>query len=274
MEPRRAVFITGAASGIGRATAALFHREGWLVGAHDVDDDGLVTLAAELGDGCVTAHLDVTDKSAFDAAINEFASHSGGRLDLMFNNAGIAAAGNFDEVPFEKSLEVVNVNLVGVLNGVHASIPLLRQTDNSLSFITCSSSALFGTPGLAVYSATKHAVKGLTEGLSVELARYGVRAADVLPGIIDTAIWQSVRYEAGEAVSTLEAVPKMNETRTDSSRTISPDEVAACVLRAYDGDRLHWYVPPDLEDHNAAGESPEEIRDRMIGEQAPRTQRT
>lgn len=249
---RRAIFITGAASGIGRATAVLFHREGWLVGAHDVDDAGLATLQEELGEGCVTARLDVTDKAAFDLAIAAFGDHTGGRLDLMFNNAGIAAGGNFDEIPFEKTLEVVDVNLVGVLNGIHAAVPLLRETEDSLCFTTCSSAALSGTPGLAVYSATKFAVKGLTEALSVEFDRYGVRAADVLPGIIDTAIWDSVRYENGEAVATFESVPRVNQDRTDASRTISPEAVAECVLRAYAEDRIHWYVPEELGERDRA----------------------
>ncbi|MDH3706071.1 MAG: SDR family oxidoreductase [Acidimicrobiia bacterium] len=267
MRRDRSIFITGAASGIGRATAELFHREGWLVGAHDVNGDGLDALRQELGDGCVTAQLDVRDKQAFDAAMAAFGARTDDHLDLMFNNAGIAAGGPFDQVPFQTSLDIVDINLVGVLNGVHAAIPLLKRTENSLCFTTSSSAALFGTPGLAVYSATKFAVFGLTEALSVELAPHGVRAADVLPGIIDTAIWSSVRYEDGEAVDTLEIVPRLNESRTDASRTISPDAVAECVLAAYHDDQLHWYVPPELQDRSrTAAESAEQIRDRMIAE--------
>jgi len=240
-----------------------------MVGAHDVDEEGLGTLKQELGDGCITTHLDVRDKRAFDAAMTAFGDQTGDRLDLMFNNAGIAAAGPFDQIPFDKTVDIVDINLVGVLNGVHAATPLLKRTENSLCFTTSSSAALFGAPGLAVYSATKFAVFGLTEALSVELAPHGVRAADVLPGIIDTAIWNSVRYEDGEEVATLGSIPRRNETHTDASRTISPDAVAECVLRAYHEDRLHWYVPPELEDrHRTPTESPEQIRDRMIAERA------
>jgi NAD(P)-dependent dehydrogenase (short-subunit alcohol dehydrogenase family) len=118
-----------------------------------------------------------------------FAGCANDRLDILFNNAGIAVFGFLDEVPFEKVIDTVNINLIGVLNGIHASLSLLKQTENSLCFSTSSSEAGFGTPGMAVYGATKVALKALTEAMSVELARHGSRAADVSPGIIDTPLW-------------------------------------------------------------------------------------
>jgi len=265
MKQQRAIFITGAASGIGRATAVLFHEKGWFVGCYDVDEDALQRLQKELGSGCVTSCLDVRDKVGFDLAVAGFAEHTGSRLDVMFNNAGIAVGGHFEEMPFDKIMDMVNTNFIGVLNGIYAAIPLLKQTENSLCFTTSSSAATFGAPGLAVYAATKFGVKGLTEALSVELARYGSRAADVLPGIIDTAIWKSDRYVDGEVASTFESVPRMNAGRSDASRTIAPSEVAACVWNAYHGNELHWYVPPELvEREREKLESPERMRDEMI----------
>ena len=136
MAHKKTIFITGAASGMGRATALLFHGKGWYVAGYDVDQQGLAGLAAELGDSGITRTLDVTDKGAFDRSMAEFSELTEGRLDIMYNNAGIGASGYFDEIPFEKTLEVVNVNLIGVLNGIHAAIPLLRHTDNSLNFTT------------------------------------------------------------------------------------------------------------------------------------------
>ena len=85
-------------------------------------------------------------------------------------------------------MRVLEVNFVGVVNGVYAGIPLLKRTPNSLCFSTSSSAALFGMPRSGMYAATKFAVKGLTEALSVELARFGSRAADVMPALIDTPI--------------------------------------------------------------------------------------
>lgn len=262
----KTIFITGAASGIGRSTAKLFHAKGWFVAAYDVDGKGLQSLQEELGENCTVSELDVTDKNAFEVAMRAFSRLTGNRLDLMFNNAGIAVGGFFDEVPFDQIMAVVNVNFIGVLRGIHLAIPLLKETDNSLCFTTSSSAATFGSPGLATYAATKHGVKGLTEALSVELARYGVRAADVLPGIIDTAIWHvSQRYANGEVVSTFEDVPANMADRTDASRLISPDEVAQCVWNAYHSDQLHWYVPAEVvEQDKAKARSPEAVRDAMI----------
>jgi NAD(P)-dependent dehydrogenase (short-subunit alcohol dehydrogenase family) len=262
----KSIFITGAASGIGRATAELFHEKGWFVGCYDVDTDALENLRQELGGNCLTSSLDVRDKDSFDAAMAAFSEITDGRLDIMFNNAGITVGGYFDEVPFDKIIDIVNINFVGVLNGTHAAIPLLKQTENSLCFNTCSSAAIFGSAGMAVYSATKFAVKGFTEAMSVELARFGSRASDVLPGIIDTPLWLSNRYVDGKAVATFEKTPKRNADRTDASRTIAPSEVAEAVWNAYHGNKLHWYVPPELENNTRRKETPEEIRDAIIAQ--------
>ena len=264
---QKSIFITGAASGIGLATATLFHQKGWFVGCYDVDEDALQRLQEELGDRCVTSCLDVRDKEAFDAAMASFAEHTGGQLDVMFNNAGITSGGYFDEVPFDKIMDIVNVNLVGVLIGVYAAIPLLKKTENSLCFTTSSSAATFGSPGMATYAATKHAVKGFTEALSVELARFGCRAADVLPGIIDTPLWKSNHYSDGEVVATFEKVPERNAGRKDASRTIDPSEVAESVWSAYNGNKLHLYVPPELVERDKAKmDSPEAMRDEQIAQ--------
>ena len=266
---KKSIFITGAASGIGRATATFFHKKGWFVGCYDIDAEALQALETELGDNCVSSYLDVRDKEGFDAAMASFAEQTGGRLDIMFNNAGMAVGGNLDNVPFDKIMDMVNINLVGVLIGIYAAIPLLKETENSLCFSTSSSSATFGSPGMATYAATKHAIKGLTEALSVELARYGSRASDVLPGIIDTPLWQGDLYTQGEVVSTVPNLPEINANKTDASRTIAPDEVAECVWNAYHGDKLHWYVPPELVERDKAKvESPEAMRDELIAQRS------
>jgi NAD(P)-dependent dehydrogenase (short-subunit alcohol dehydrogenase family) len=246
---RKAIFITGAASGMGRATATLFARKGWFVGAYDLDAAGLTSLGAEIGaENGVFAVLDVTDGAAFQNAMEGFGRATDGRLDLMFSNAGIALVGLFDETPWDDLMKVVNVNLIGVMIGIRAAIPLLRATPGSLCLVNASSSAIFGTAGIGVYSATKHAVRGLVEALSIELKRYGVRASDLLPGLIDTAILS----EQVRAMAPAEGM----------WRVVSPAEVAQVVWSAYHGDTLHWYVPPELRDfHRAVVESPEAVRE-------------
>jgi NAD(P)-dependent dehydrogenase (short-subunit alcohol dehydrogenase family) len=260
---RKSIFITGAASGMGRETARLFSERGWFVGGYDVDAAGLKALASELGQGAgVFRPLDVTDSAAYRAELARFAEATEGKLDLLFNNAGIGRGGPFADMPFEDVIAVVQVNLMGVLIGIHAAAPLLRATPGSLCFTTSSSSATFGMAGIAVYSATKHAVKGLTEALSVEFKAYGVRVADTLPGLIDTAI--------------LPDAAKANAPKDGMFRLIPPIEVAKAVWAAYHdegpiADKLHWYVPEELHQLDlAATATPEAVREQMAASGALR----
>ena len=100
---RRSILITGAASGIGRATAQLFSREGWFVGCLDVNQSALDSLRDELGERRgMFRGVDVTDRVALQASIDDFATATGGKLDLLFNNAGIEAKGRFETMPWDK----------------------------------------------------------------------------------------------------------------------------------------------------------------------------
>ena len=244
---RKSIFITGAASGMGRAAAKLFAVKGWFVGAYDIDTSGLASLEQEIGsDNCVTGKLDVTHKAEFDAAIAGFADETAGTLDLLFSNAGIGESGWFEDVPFEAAMRVVQVNLVGVIVSIYSALPLLKKTPNSLCFITSSSSATYGMPRIAVYSATKHAVKGLTEALSIEFARHGVRVADVLPGLIDTAILRSTPNRSGDGPKPTEEEFYASAPKSGMFRLMPADSVAQAVWSAYHGTRLHWYVPREI----------------------------
>jgi NAD(P)-dependent dehydrogenase (short-subunit alcohol dehydrogenase family) len=260
---RKAIFVTGAASGMGRETALLFAGEGWFVGAYDVDEQGLKSLEREIGsEGCLVRRLDVTDKAAYDAAITEFGEATDGRLDLLFNNAGIGHAGWFEDVPYEDTLRLIQINLIGVVNGIYAALPLLKATPNSLCFSTSSSSAIYGAPRIAAYAATKFAVKGLTEALSVEFERHGVRVADVLPGLIDTAILDTTRDHSDPGRTA--AFDRAAISSEGPFRLIPARAVAECVRAAYDSNRLHWYVPPELEQMDQAkGANPEAMREQI-----------
>jgi NAD(P)-dependent dehydrogenase (short-subunit alcohol dehydrogenase family) len=244
---RKSIFITGAASGMGRETAKLFAAKGWFVGAYDINTDGLKTLEQELGgDNCLTGRLDVTSRSDFDSAMTGFAQQTDGKLDLLFANAGIGESGWFEDVPYEAALRVVQVNLIGVITSIYAALPLLKATPNALVFITSSSSATYGMPRIAVYSATKHAVKGLTEALSVEFSRHDVRVADVLPGLIDTNILRATPNRSGDRPQPSEDEFYRNAPKSGMFRLMPASSVADCVWQAYQGDRLHWYVPAEI----------------------------
>ena len=246
---RKSIFITGAASGMGRATATLFAQRGWYVGAFDVDTDGLSALEKEIGSANgVFAQLDVTDEARFNSAMQSFAHATGGTLDIMFNNAGTASGGLLDEMRWDDIMKVVNINCLGVMIGIRAAVPLMKETPGALCLTTSSSSSIWGTAGISVYSATKHAVRGLTEALSVELKRYGVRAADLVPGLIDTPILS----------------PAMRALAPPDGmwRLVPPAEVAEAAWSAYHGDQVHWYVPDALKAFDLeATNSPEQVRE-------------
>ena len=251
-EAGKAILITGAASGIGLATARLFARRGWQVGGIDRNAAALEGLRDEFGSERVLVRaVDVTDRPALLGVVEAFAARTGGRLDLLFANAGIDAKGPFDAMPWERVEGVIGVNLLGALSVVHAALPLLKATPGSLCLSTASASAIFGTANMAVYSASKHAIRGFTEALAVELAPSGVRAADLLPGIIDTGM--------------LDPAQKALLPTTGMLRVLSAEAVAEVVLAAYRGDKLHWYVPEELAAYDVEITArPEGARDRRI----------
>lgn len=261
--PRQSIVVTGGASGIGRATAKLFAGKGWFVAAYDIDQAGLASLERELGSGnCTTRKLDVSVKPDYDEAIGELAEVTDGRLDILFNNAGVGGGGWFEDIPYEVSMRIIQVNLIGVVNGIYAALPLLANTPNSFCFSTVSSAAIYGMPRAAMYSATKFAVKGLTEALSVELGRHGVRAADVLPGVIDTKILETtLDYSTGERPG---LVMREATTTEGAMRLMQAEDVAQCVWEAYGSDRLHWYVPEEFENiERARATGLEALRDQF-----------
>lgn len=265
-QARKAIFITGAGSGIGRATAVYFANRGWYVGATDVNATSLIPLEQEIGPAnCFTAQLDVTRREAVDATLASFGARTGSKLDLMFNNAGIGESGWFEDVPYEAARRVIDVNFIGVLNGAYAALPYLKNTPNALMFSTSSSSATYGMPRIAVYAATKFAVKGLTEALSAEWKRHGVRVADVLPGLIDTAILVSTPNRSNDAPAATREGLMASAPRSGPFRLTPPEAVAEIVWAAYHGDKIHWYVPSDIGwiDRMKAI-SPKMVRDRIL----------
>ena len=265
----KSIFITGAGSGMGREGAKLFHAKGWRVGAIDRNDEGLASLSSELGtDRIWTRAVDVTDKSALETALADFcAGNDGGGLDMMWNNAGIGEGGWFEDVPYEAAMRVVDVNFKAVLTGAYVSLPYLKKSVGSLMFSTSSSSATYGMPRLAVYSATKHAVKGLTEALSIEWARHGVRVADVLPGLIDTAILANTPDRSDGSVLTHEEL-EARAPKKGMFRLMPASSVADAAWRAYQHPtRLHWYVPESIRwIDRIKGLSPELTRRQIIKE--------
>lgn len=186
---RKSIFITGAASGIGAETARLFKSRGWFCGLYDINQDGLTEVEAELGaENCHVAVLDVTKREDWATAMTGFSEATGGKMNVLFNNAGIGRHGWLEDIPPEESDLVIDVNLKGVINGIYAALPLLKETPEARIVNTASTAGVAGAPRLAVYSATKFAVRGLTEALDIELSGLGIRCTSLMPWFIDTPI--------------------------------------------------------------------------------------
>jgi NAD(P)-dependent dehydrogenase (short-subunit alcohol dehydrogenase family) len=245
---RKAIFITGGGGGMGLATGKFFADKGWFVGLFDRDEASLEAAATEIGsEYLMTGLLDVTRESEFEPAVQAFGERSGGRMDVLFNNAGIAPGGWFDEMPTETIRQVIEVNIMGVIYGTRAALPMLKATNNALCVSTSSSVATFGHARRAVYSASKFAVKGLTEALSLEFERFGIRTADVLPGCIDTPMLRrEMANGAGRPFeeSMLDGLPKEGPYRY-----MPASAIAEAVWAAYeDSSPIHFYVPEEVGD--------------------------
>ena len=184
------ILISGAASGIGAATARLFHQRGWQVGLLDINASALADLAAELG-GAWHQALDVSDAEAVAAALAAFTEGSKGRLRLLFNCAGILRVGRFEEISLDEHVRVIQVNVIGLLQMTHAAFPYLRAMPGAQVINMGSASGVYGVPQFASYSASKFAVRGFTEALEIEWQRYDIRVGDLMPPFVRTPMVSS-----------------------------------------------------------------------------------
>lgn len=241
MTEQKSIFITGAGSGIGRATAQLFAERGWFVGLFDINPRGLEESAASLpGPQHLSMPLDVRDRGAWTRAVEAFGQATNGRMHVLFNNAGVGKGGWIEEMAPDDIDLVLDVNLKGVINGVNAALPLLRQTPGARIVNTASVAGLVAGPRMAVYAATKFAVRGLTEALDVEFSRHGVRVCSLMPWFVDTPILHSV---AGEHTNR-----SFKDQLIERKTPIYPVRMAA--ERAWDaahGDQLHYMVGKEAE---------------------------
>lgn len=232
---RKAIFITGAASGIGRAVARHFCARGWFAGLADIDEAGLAGTAALLPEGASAVHrLDVTDRPGWREAVAGFGERSGGRIDVLFNNAGIGAGGPLEEMDDAEIDRLIAVNFTGVINGIRAAFPLLAATPGACILTTSSAAGIYGSAGLVVYSGTKFAVRALTEGLDIEFRRHGIRARSLMPSFIDTPLLDGASGSSNRSA---------RELVLEAGLEITPvEQVAEAAWRAVHGRRIHTTV--------------------------------
>ncbi|MCF6247906.1 MAG: SDR family oxidoreductase [Desulfobacula sp.] len=226
---KKTILITGAASGIGRATALYFASRNWFVGLFDLNMKGLEDLHKKIGpENSCFLHMDVTSSESVQSCVNFMADKTGSRLDLLFNCAGVLFMGVNSKINLSNQKKTVDINLGGILNCIDACLPLLKQTQDAVIVNMSSASAVYGTPELAVYSATKHAVRGLTEALNIELASKGIHVCDIMAPYVKTPMILEAEHKA-TSVSRLKV-------------SITPEQVAKVVFSAQGKKKVHWHV--------------------------------
>ena len=181
----QSIFISGAAQGIGAATAQLFYQQGYKVGIYDINVVQAQQLAQQLGPHAKAGLLDVSNTQHWENALAEFSAWAG-ELNILVNNAGILYSGPFEDTELSAHLKTVDINIKGVLTGCYLALPYLRQASFARVINLSSASAIYGQPDLVSYAASKFAVRGLTEGLDIEWQKYGIRVFDIMPLFVQT----------------------------------------------------------------------------------------
>jgi NAD(P)-dependent dehydrogenase (short-subunit alcohol dehydrogenase family) len=181
-------FVTGGASGIGAALTTKLVDGGAEVWIADRQIGAAQELAQRLNSGGAKTHaieLDVRSYPSFESAVAEAVQQSG-RIDYLFNNAGIGVSGEIDSYTLDDWNDVFDVNLRGVAHGIQAVYPIMIRQHSGHIVNTASMAGLVTTPGLGSYTATKHAVVGISKALRVEAERHGVQVSTFCPGVIRT----------------------------------------------------------------------------------------
>ena len=221
----KVAWVTGGASGIGRATAARFAAEGAKVAVSDIAEEGLAeTVAIIEGDGgtATAIRCDVTSLEECIAAVAEI-DQSWGRLDSVFANAGVVSANFVEFVPEDDFARVIDINLNGVFRTAKAALPVLKASGGGSIVITSSVEGLVGNAILPAYSTSKTAVIGLCRSLAAEGGPAGIRVNCVHPGFIETPMTAPMAAMAPDFLQ--EWIDK-----APLKRVGAPEDVAASVL--------------------------------------------
>ena len=228
--------VTGAGSGIGRAIAQRLATHGARVHCADIDGEAAQSVAAGLSNAQAYT-LDVADSDAVAAFAAEIYA-SDGRVDLLFNNAGIGHAGLIADSELDDWRRQLDINVMGVVHGLHAFLPRMQaQTGTSHIINTASAAGLIALPRMAPYCAAKHAVVGLSQSLAAELHDSPIGVTILCPGTINTAIVERTQMRGNALKNQARAVSHY------ARKGASPDQVAEDVLHDVRKGRLFCVTP-------------------------------
>lgn len=230
--PSKTVLITGCSSGIGRATAKLFQRNGWKVVAtlRDPSQEKELTKLDDL----ILLPLDVNDPSSVEKAVQE-AVRRCGTIDVLINNAGYALMGAFENATEEQIQRQFDTNVFGLMRVTRALLPQFRQRREGLIINVASMAGRLPIPMMSIYNGSKWAVQGFSECLTYELAPFNIQVKIVEPGAVDTAFFgRSGDRDNGRGISAYNALmddqfPVIDKTGPGGSTS---DEAAAVIFRA------------------------------------------
>jgi NAD(P)-dependent dehydrogenase (short-subunit alcohol dehydrogenase family) len=240
----KAVLVTGAASGIGKATALACARRGARLVICDLDTAGLETTAEEIrAQGCevMARPVDVADREAMRAFADAVHAELEA-VDLLINNAGVAIGGAFLDTALTDWDWIVSINVIGVVHGCHFFIPpMVRRGRGGHVANVASAAGFVATAELAAYATTKFAVVGLSEALRDELTPQRIGVTAVCPGVINTPITRSARMLGPVAT------PEMRQRTIDlyARRNYTPERVADGILHAVQRNRAVAPISPE-----------------------------
>ncbi len=235
--------VTGAGSGIGQALAIELARSGASVAISDVDTEGLAATEAQLkaiGAPVKADRLDVTEREAFELYADAVKAHFG-KVNQIYNNAGIAFAGDIEVSQFKDIEKVMDVDFWGVVNGTKVFLPHLIESGDGHVINISSVFGLFSVPGQAAYNAAKFAVRGFTEALrqEMELAKHPVKVTTVHPGGIKTNIVRNMT--AADRVNK----DTLSQTFDTKLANTSPEKAARIILDGVRKNKARVLVGPD-----------------------------
>jgi NAD(P)-dependent dehydrogenase (short-subunit alcohol dehydrogenase family) len=218
----KVAIVTGAASGIGRALCEELSRNGAILIMADIDREGLRRLDSDIiksGGRSHAAYLDVSSKDEVQALIDRVVSEHG-RIDFMFNNAGIAIAGEVRDLSIDHWRRIIDINLWGVIYGTSAAYSVMIRQGFGHIINTASLAGLVGSPTMIAYVTTKSAVVGLSTSLRTEAEDFGVQVSVVCPGFIQTGIFDAATYVHTSAKDIIAQVPFKIMSATQAARII------------------------------------------------------
>ncbi|MFA5710106.1 SDR family NAD(P)-dependent oxidoreductase [Mycolicibacterium sp.] len=217
-ENSKVALVTGAASGIGEATARALVAAGAKVYLGDINEEGAKAAATALGSGAEAVQLDVTSAQSWDAAVGRITAQSGS-LSVLVNNAGIFTPGGLEaigEAEFQKTFEI---NALGAFLGMKAVVESMKSAGGGSIVNVSSSAGLVGVKDAIAYSASKWAVRGLSRSAALDLAPYSIRVNSVHPGIVETPIFTGFPREALDMMTAALPQPRLG----------NPEEIAAMI---------------------------------------------